>query len=164
MKGTQNLYLKTMYMLYLQHNKIRVTDIANNLNYSKSSVSKALLRLKNNNLIFYETYGDIVLTKEAKTLAEQIIIKENLLELFFVGILNVDEDIAKKDIDIISQYVSMETKYKLKEYIKKTIHIDNELCNCNVNINPACEGCETKIIKNRVDANPKWIKVLKEKE
>ncbi len=162
MKSTRNTYLKIIYLLEIQNQKVRVTDIANKLNYTKSSVSKALKRLSENNLIQYETYGDIVLTKEAKCIAEQLILKENLLELFFVGILNISEQQAKIDVDIISEFVSDETNIKLQQYIKKSLHLDNEFCKCNINTNPKCSECETKKINNRIKSNPKWLNILKE--
>ncbi len=163
MKTTQNLYLKTMYMLEIKTGKIRVTDVATNLGYTKSSVSKALKRLDAANLISYETYGNIILSKEAYKIAEELIMKEDLLELFFVGILNIPESKAKEDVKIISEYVSNETKDGLKKYIKKTFKIDEE-CNCKHADKNACETCETNKIKKIIGSNPKWVKVLKEKK
>ncbi len=164
MKNTQNLYLKTMYLLYIEHGKIRVTDVANKLGYSKSSVSKALVRLNNSGLIIYETYKDIELTDDAKQIAKKIISKEDILEIFFVGVLNISEGQAKKDIDIISEYLSDETKDKLKLYIEKSLKINNNNnCCCNKD-NDECKKCVTKIVKNRVESNQKWLDILKEKK
>ena len=70
-------YLKTMYVLKKQNNEIRVTDIANKMNCTKPSVNKALKNLKEENLIKYEAYQEIVLTKEGEDLAKKI------LERFF---------------------------------------------------------------------------------
>ena len=44
-------YLKTMYVLKKQNGNIRVTDIANKMNYTKASVNKALYNLKNKGLV-----------------------------------------------------------------------------------------------------------------
>ncbi len=160
MKTTQNLYLKTMYMLNVKHGKIRVTDIADKLSFTKSSVSKALVRLNNNGLIKYESYGDIVLSKDAIMIAEELILKEDLLNLFFVGILNINSDQARKDVDVISEYVSEETRVKLRDYIIKSLHLDNDRCGCS----SKCSDCETKVIRDRIDANPEWMSILKENE
>ena len=62
--NTLKEYLKVMYVLQKQNGSIRVTDIANKMNCSKPNVTKQLNILKNNNLIEYETYGHIELTKE----------------------------------------------------------------------------------------------------
>ena len=52
-------YLKTMYVLKIQNKEIRVTDIANQMNLSKPSVTKAINNLKENGLAKSETYGKI---------------------------------------------------------------------------------------------------------
>ena len=54
-------YLKTMYVLKKQNEKIRVTDIADKMNVSKASVNKAVNNLKNEKLLEYESYGTIIL-------------------------------------------------------------------------------------------------------
>ncbi len=163
MKSTVNLYLKTMYLLEKQYSKIRVTDIADRLGFTKSSVSKALIRLNRNGYINYETYGDIILSSEAKTIAESLLIKEDLLELFFVGMLNVNKEIVEKDINVISEYVSEETNIALKKYIKDTLHLNDSFCKCNVD-KPECKKCETKQMKDRIITNEKWLDILKEEE
>ena len=57
-------YLKTMYILKKQNGNIRVTDIANTMNCTKPSVNKAIYNLKEHELLNYESYGTIELTKE----------------------------------------------------------------------------------------------------
>lgn len=56
-------YLKTIYILKNTEDQIRVTDIANKLSCTKPSVNRALNSLKSNNLINYEAYGKIELTR-----------------------------------------------------------------------------------------------------
>ncbi len=163
MKNTRNSYLKIMYLLSLEYGKIRVTDIANKLGSTKSSVSKALVRLSSGGYIKYETYGDIILTNKSIEIVNDILSKENILELFFIGVLNISEETAKKDIQILGEYVSDETNKKLKNYIKNSLHINDDICKCNQN-NNNCSKCETKKIKNRVESNQKWIDTLKEEK
>ena len=55
-----------MYILQKQNGNIRVTDVAEKMNCSKPSVNKALNNLKAENLVNYETYGIIELTKSRK--------------------------------------------------------------------------------------------------
>ncbi len=59
-------YIKTMYILKKQDGNVRVTDIANKMNCTKPSVNKALHNLKDNNLVNYQSYGTIELTKERR--------------------------------------------------------------------------------------------------
>ena len=64
-------YLKTMYVIQIQNKEIRVTDIANQMNISKPSVNKAINNLKENGLVYYETYGKIELTEKGADLAKK---------------------------------------------------------------------------------------------
>lgn len=57
-------YLKTMYVLSKQNEKIRVTDIAKKMNCTKASVNKAVNNLKEEGLVNYEIYGAIELTNK----------------------------------------------------------------------------------------------------
>ena len=66
-------YLKTMYILKKQTGNIRVTDVANKMNCTKPSVNKALRNLKANNLVSYEAYGTIELTKNGEDVAKKVI-------------------------------------------------------------------------------------------
>lgn len=61
---SQEEYLKTIYILIKQNGTVRVTDIANKMKCTKSSVNKALNNLKKNGLLNYESYGAIEITEE----------------------------------------------------------------------------------------------------
>ena len=59
-------YLKTMYVLSKQNEKIRVTDVAKKMNCTKAGVNKAEKVLKEEGLINYEAYGAIKLTDKRR--------------------------------------------------------------------------------------------------
>lgn len=161
MKTTINNYLKVMYILEMKNSKIRVTDVAEYLNYTKSSVSKVLSKLVKLELIEYEVYKNIVLLPKAREIAIEMIRKENLLEIFFVGVLNVSKEQAKKDISVISENFSDESKDKLKKYIIGAMHLNNSNCMCN-HMGDKCKGCEAKKAQDRVKSNDDWLEMLKE--
>ena len=87
--NSQEEYLKTIYILEKNKQKVRVTDIAKKMNITKPSVNKALKILKELQLINYEVYGDINLTKLGQEQAKEIIKKQDILETFLIGILAV---------------------------------------------------------------------------
>ena len=66
-------YLKTIYILKKQNENVRVTDIANKMNCTKPSVNKAIKNLKENEMVNYQSYGTIELTKEGEELAKKIL-------------------------------------------------------------------------------------------
>lgn len=55
-------YLKTIYVLKKENDKVRVTDVADLMNCTKPSVNKAINNLRNNGYLDYEAYGEIKLT------------------------------------------------------------------------------------------------------
>ena len=61
--NSQEEYLKTIYILEKNKQKVRVTDIADKLKITKPSVNKAINLLKDNGVINYQAYGEITLTK-----------------------------------------------------------------------------------------------------
>ena len=75
-------YLKTMYVLKKQNGNIRVTDIANKMNCTKSSVNKAVYNLNDNGLLNYESYGTIELTQEGEDLAKKVLEAYDIVYLF----------------------------------------------------------------------------------
>ncbi len=158
MNSTINLYLKTMYLLEINLGKIRVTDVALKLGFTKSSVSKILNKLKNEGYIIYESYGSICLTDKAINLAKEVLYKEDILELFLVGVLDVPLEKVKNDIDVISNHLSIETRDNLKEYLRKSLRIDDKACGTS----KSCKICEIKKLKNKVTANKKWKNILEE--
>ena len=60
--GSQEEYLKTIYLLEKNNEKVRVTDIANKLKITKPSVNKGINTLKEVGLVNYKAYGSISLT------------------------------------------------------------------------------------------------------
>ena len=94
---SQEEYLKTIYILSKTEKEIRVTDIAKKLEITKPSVNRAIKSLKNLNLLDYETYGNINLTKEGEKVSQEIIKKEDLLKLFLINVLGVEKDKATKE-------------------------------------------------------------------
>ena len=89
--NSQEEYLKTIYILEKSNGKIRVTDIAKKLKITKPSVNRAVKNLRELDLIEYEVYGDINLTYQGEELAKEIIKKQDIIKMFLVDILEVDE-------------------------------------------------------------------------
>lgn len=83
-------YLETIYN-YLQDNeKIRAVDISRELNVSRASVSEALQKLGDLNLVNYGRYESLSLTTEGKNYAESVINKHKSIQVFFEKILGAD--------------------------------------------------------------------------
>ena len=136
-------YLKTMYILKKQNGNIRVTDVAQKMNCSKPSVNKALNNLKEAELVNYETYGTIELTKQGKDLAKKVIEAYDIVYLFLKDVLNVDEAHAEKEAEKIKTSITDDILNKLAKYVHKVLGLSN--LNCNYDINKEkCRCCSKR--------------------
>ena len=108
-------YLETILILSKQNKFVRSVDIADKMNFSKPSVSRAISILKNKKLIFVDKTGFIILTKEGEEIAKQIYEKHCFLTDFF-KFLGVEEEVAKKDACKVEHAMSQETFEKLKVF------------------------------------------------
>lgn len=139
-------YLKTMYVLKKQNNEIRVTDIANKMNCTKPSVNKALKNLKEENLIKYEAYQEIVLTKEGEDLAKKILEAYDIAYVFFKDVLNLDEKEAEEEAGKIKSTLNDDTLNKLAKYVQKQLDYNSLDCNYDIN-NERCRSCVRRMPK-----------------
>ena len=63
-------YLETILMLHQKQGYVRSIDIANELGFTKPSVSRAMSILKNDGYIVVESSGNIVLTEKGSKKAD----------------------------------------------------------------------------------------------
>lgn len=142
-------YLKTMYILKKQNGDIRVTDIANKMNYSKPSVNKAINNLKDNNLINYESYGTIELTNSGENLAKKILEAYDIVYVFFKDVLELEKDVAEKEAEKIKSVLSDSTINSLARYVHKVLDFNNLDCGYDIN-KEKCRCCSRNAIKGKV--------------
>ena len=118
MESAEN-YLETILMLKTSNGNVRSIDIANELGYSKPSVSIAMKRLREKGHIVVEDGGNIELTDEGRKIAEKIYERHVLLTDLLTRI-GVSADVAEEDACRVEHYISEETFSKLKEHIEST--------------------------------------------
>ena len=117
-------YLETILMLGHDGTPVRSIDIANELGYSKPSISIAMKNLKANGYIVVEAGGRISLTKEGRDIAQRIYDRHTLISdlLIFLG---VDSKTALEDA------CKMEHGMSEKSYVALQKHV-NELIQTNM--------------------------------
>lgn len=111
-------YLETILLLYKKNGSVRSIDIANELNFSKPSVSRAMSILKNAGLIVMDNDGHINLTDEGKEKAESIYERHKTITNFLIATLKIDSELAEKDACRIEHVISQETFEEMKNFIK----------------------------------------------
>lgn len=115
---TQSLedYLEMVSFLS-DEGRVRVTDIAARLGFSKPSVLTALKLLEERGLVQHEYYGGVTITDEGRKLAAEIRERHDTLTAFLLK-LGVPDDIAEKDACKMEHVVSPETFKKIKAFVK----------------------------------------------
>ena len=108
-------YLETILMLSQKNNYVRSIDIANELNYSKPSVSVAMKKLRESELITVDENGHIALTEKGLSIANTMYERHSLLSNWLIN-LGVPEDIALEDACRIEHVISEESFSRIREH------------------------------------------------
>lgn len=114
-------YLETILILSHRLPVVRSVDIANELDFKKSSVSIAMKNLRQKNHITMTEAGYIYLTDEGRAIAEMIYDRHKILTKCLVA-LGVDSEIADQDACRIEHVISIESFDAIKQYVKE--HLD----------------------------------------
>lgn len=110
-------YLETILVLSKRLPVVRSIDIANELEYSKPSVSVAMKNLKGRGYITVSSEGYIVLTEEGKKLASDTYERHTLISQWLVE-LGVSPETASADACRIEHDLSQESFDALKRHIR----------------------------------------------
>jgi len=111
-------YLETILILKNRNGDVRAVDIANELNFSKPSVSRAMSILKNGGFITISPAGMIELTDVGLEKASQVYERHVLLTEFLVTRLHVSEEVAAQDACKIEHVISQESFERIKAILK----------------------------------------------
>ena len=101
-------YLETILILSQTKSEVRSIDIANELNFSKPSVSVAMKNLRNSGYITVNENGHITLTEEGFKIANNILERHTVISQLLMA-LGVDKDIALEDACRMEHVISEES-------------------------------------------------------
>lgn len=87
-------YLETIFEIAEESSVVRTKAIADKRGVRQPSVTSALRYLAEKNLIVYEPYGTIILTKEGRRIAQKVWKRHTCLRHFLHGVLGVERDEA----------------------------------------------------------------------
>ncbi len=118
-------YLESILVLSITKSNVRSIDVVNKMKVSKPSVSVAMKKLRENNLIKMDSDGYITLTKQGKTIADKIYERHEFITQWLED-LGVPNEIAMEDACKIEHVLSEETFNAIKEKYK-----DGKCRNCN---------------------------------
>ena len=113
-------YLEAILVVGRRRGAVRSIDIANELGFSKPSVSVAMKKLRESGHIEMEPDGFIHLLPSGAEIAEHIYERHRILTEFFVY-LGVSESVASADACKIEHDLSLETFEKIKAHVRRTM-------------------------------------------
>jgi Mn-dependent DtxR family transcriptional regulator len=112
------MYLETIFVLSKTHANVRSVDVAEDLGYSKPSVSRAMGILKSGGFIVIDPSGSIHLTEDGEKIARKIYERHTLISKFLCAI-GVDEKTAAEDACKIEHVISDISFEAIKKHAEK---------------------------------------------
>lgn len=109
-------YLETILILNRRTGAVRSIDIANELDYSKPSVSIAMRNLRENGYIQVDSGGMITLLPKGQEIAERIYERHTLLSGWLTA-LGVKPEVAVEDACRIEHVISAESFEAIKAHV-----------------------------------------------
>ena len=110
-------YLETILIIGNRQGYVRSIDIANELGFSKPSVSVAMKNLRLNGYIIVDANGHITLSDTGREVAETIYERHTLLTSWLVS-LGVDEKIAAEDACRMEHVISAPSFDAIRKHVK----------------------------------------------
>ena len=112
------MYLETIYRLSMEQHCVRSIDVAESLNYSRASVSRAVGLLKKDGYLEMDEDGFLNLTELGKSTAEKIYERHMILTAALKA-LGVDEESAAEDACKIEHVISDKSLAAIKAHMKQ---------------------------------------------
>ncbi|MEA5083442.1 MAG: metal-dependent transcriptional regulator [Lachnospiraceae bacterium] len=110
-------YLETILVLEKRNGIARSVDVANELNFSKPSVSRAVSVLKSAGLVEIGSINQLLLTDSGREIAERVYDRHCTLKEYLISI-GVSEATAAEDACRMEHVISSEAFEKIKSLIK----------------------------------------------
>ena len=123
MQESGEMYLETILVLGKKNNTVRSIDVAEEMGFSKASVSRAVSKLKQDSYIIVDSDGHIALTEKGHQLASTIYERHIVLSKMLVD-LGVDEETATEDACRMEHVISDTSFAAIKEHIKTKHNLD----------------------------------------
>ena len=112
-------YLETILILQKKNGQVRSIDIANEMNYTKPSVSIAMKNLREKQYITMADNGYITLTETGMQRAESVLERHTILSSWLISI-GVSRDTAMEDACRVEHDLSQESFDAIKRAFCKT--------------------------------------------
>lgn len=109
------MYLETIYVLTKKSSSVRAIDVAEEMGYSKPSISRAIGILKQGGYVVTDEHGFLTLTDSGREVAEKIYERHTILSNFLIRI-GVSPETADEDACKVEHILSDETFDAIKKF------------------------------------------------
>ena len=116
MQESGEMYLETILILKEKNKNVRAIDVAEDMGFSKPSVSRGLSILKEEKCISVDEKGFITLTRKGSQIAKKIYERHVVLSDMLVA-LGVDKKTALEDACRVEHVISDKSFAAIKKYI-----------------------------------------------
>lgn len=117
-RESEEMYLETIFLLQKRSGFVRSVDVAEELGYSRPSVSRAVGLLSNKKYIQIGAGGEITLTEEGNARAMEIYERHEVITRILLA-LGADTELAEENACRIEHVISPELFALLKQYVEK---------------------------------------------
>lgn len=117
-KESAENYLESILMIEQKKGSVRSIDVANDLGFTKASVSVAMKNLREDGYIEVDAGGEITLTEKGKKIATQMYERHQIIAKVLI-MLGVDEETAYEDSCKIEHDISEISFEKIKEFLSR---------------------------------------------
>ena len=109
------MYLETILRLSHKNAYVRSIDVAEEMGFSKPSVSRAMGLLRSGGYLIMEPDGKLILTDKGRAAAENIYERHQVLSNALIQ-LGVSPETAMQDACRVEHYISEETFQAIKKH------------------------------------------------
>ena len=117
MRESAENYLETIFVLGKGEKNVRAVDVANELGFSKPSVSVAMKNLREKGLAQIDGAGYITLTEDGAKIAKSMYERHTFISDWLIS-LGVGKEVALSDACKIEHVMSEESFHAIKEHIQ----------------------------------------------
>ncbi|MFV0351130.1 MAG: metal-dependent transcriptional regulator [Oscillospiraceae bacterium] len=113
-------YLETILIIKNKKGVVHSVDVANHLNFSKPSVSRAVSNLRRDGYLEMLENGELILTPLGANVAEHVYERHTVISAMLIS-LGVSEETALEDACNMEHVISEETFQQFKNIYQKRL-------------------------------------------
>lgn len=117
MSATKEDYIRAIYILQEDFHKTGVTEIADRLHLSKSTVSERLKSLATDGFVNADPYSDVSLTKKGIIVGEKLTFKHRVIEVFLNSVLKVPKSKVHVEAERLEHAFSDDVIKRLSKFL-----------------------------------------------